>query len=353
VGPTQPNRGASSEAAGESLDHRIGRELNPNGNDPWFLHAGATNGYLGGPCISYQGPGNRAAPITSPLAAYALLAGAVGEDVEALILRQRGVNDLVMREFDALLADPVLSRSDQLRLEQHRDSIRDLETNLGCMLADAAVAEIEDAQAPGGEPYSVYDGDQVLRVVRAHMQVAAIAVSCGYTRAVAIQIGNGLDNYTIYRHPTTGADMENFHYLSHRRQSGTNEGPLISGSDLLHHYVDRHHAQTYRYLLELLEAYQLPSGGTLLDAGLAIWYNDLATGPGHGIRGVPWVIGGSAGGFLQQGQYVRIGGDGPNASRVLNTVGAAVGLRSVNGDELDDFGDTSVYPRGTLPELRA
>src|SRR5690606_1133439 len=39
-GPTVEEAGGDSEAAGESIDHRIGRELNPDGRDSLFLYAG-------------------------------------------------------------------------------------------------------------------------------------------------------------------------------------------------------------------------------------------------------------------------------------------------------------------------
>lgn len=41
-GPLKAGAGSASEAAGESLDHRIGRELNPAGRDSLFLYAGQT-----------------------------------------------------------------------------------------------------------------------------------------------------------------------------------------------------------------------------------------------------------------------------------------------------------------------
>ena len=39
-GPTVEGVGGDSEAAGESIDHRIGRELNPDGRDSLFLFSG-------------------------------------------------------------------------------------------------------------------------------------------------------------------------------------------------------------------------------------------------------------------------------------------------------------------------
>jgi hypothetical protein len=169
---------------------------------------------------------------------------------------------------------------------------------------------------------------------------------------VAIQIGSGNDGSTRYTNLATGALMENFHYLSHRRLSHGSDGTIISDSDIQHHYVDRHFARTFRHLLDRLSEYPMPSGGTLLDCGMAIYFNDLGNGPAHSRMNCPFIIAGSAGGFLRQGVYVQAsGGSGVNHAQLLNTIGTAVGLRNGEGP-LDNFGDSSL-PRGILPELLA
>lgn len=350
-GPTVQSQGGNSEAAGESIDHRIGRELNGNGNESLFLYAGEPGGWLGGPCISYRGPGNRRSAIVNPYNAYQLLVGGAASAPSTTgskrQLRQRSINDLVRGELNALLARPVLSGIDQQRLELHLSSVRDVEVSLSCGLAEAEERALEGA-SEGGE-----DGDLVLRTARLHMEVAVLAVACGYTRSVAIQVGNGNDGSTRYR-DAGGALMENFHFVSHRRQSHGDDGNIISGSDVLHHQVDIQFAQTFRHLLDKLAAYNMPAG-SLLDEGMAIWVNDLGNGPAHGARNCPVIIAGSAGGFLRQGEYIRIdGGDDSrrNHARVLNTIGAAAGLRKPNGDLIDDFGDAGLE-RTVVDELIA
>lgn len=119
----------------------------------------------------------------------------------------------------------------------------------------------------------------------------------------------------------------------------------------LHHAVDRQFAATFRYLLEQLDAYPTPGGGSLLDAGIALWYNDNANGPPHGARYVPYIVAGSAGGQLRQGHMIELGGgsDERNHDKLLNTLGTVVGLRNADGGPLDDFGDEGV--RGLCPEI--
>lgn len=350
-GPVEEGQGGNSEADGESIDHRIGRELNPNGNESLFLYAGQTGGWLGGPCISYRGPGNRRSAITDPFDAYqSLTGGAVQSSADMpsrRTLRQRSINDLVRSQLSSLLARPELSSTDRQRLDLHLSSVRDLEVSLACRIDEA------DQRALQGAGDGLDDGDNVLAIARLHMDVAALAVACGQTRSVAIQVGSGNDNSTRYRDPVTGNLMENFHFISHRRQSDGDSGDIIQGSDLLHHRVDVQFAQTFKHLLDKLAAYQLPTG-SLLDAGMAIWVNDLGNGPAHGAQNCPVIIAGSAGGVLRQGEYIRInGGSGDvNHARVLNTIGSAAGLRKPDGNYIDDFGSPD-QDRRVLDELLA
>jgi len=351
-GPVEENQGGNSEANGESLDHRIGRELNANGNDSLFMYAGQEGGWLGGPCISYRGPGNRRSALTDPYNAYqTLTGGAVATAPDASgsrrSLRQRSINDLVRSQLRELLARPELSSADRTRLDLHLSSVRDVEISLACRLDEA------QERALSGVSDGLEDGDNVLATARLHMDVAVLAVACGYTRSAAIQVGNGNDGSTRYRDPTTGSLMENYHFISHRRQSDGADGNIITGSDLLHHEIDVQFAQTFKYLLDKLAAYELP-GGSLLDNGMAVWMNDLGNGPAHGAKNCPVIIAGSAGGVLRQGEYVRIlnDSDDSNHARVLNTIGSAAGLRKPDGNYIDDFGSGD-EDRQVLDELLA
>jgi hypothetical protein len=350
-GPTVQGAAGASEAAGESIDHRIGRELNAEGRDSLVMYAGQSGGWLGGACTSYRGSATRRAALHNPVTAYQTMMGVDSDQFDTLVARQASVNDLVRDEMNSLLGSTRLSSADRERLELHLQSIRDLEEGLMCNLEEAEEAALEGESAG----YDGTDGVAVLNAARVHMDIAALAVACGYTRAASIQIGSGNDGSTRYQNLDTGDLMENYHYVSHRRASHDSSGTVIPNSDLLHHFVDVQFARTFKHLLDRLDAYLMPNGQKLLDAGLAIWWNDNGNGPGHSSRNVPFVIGGSASGFLKQGEYLRADGDNgqTNHSRMLNTIGSAVGLRNDAGEYLDDFGDTSVVPTGLLPAIMA
>lgn len=345
-GPTVEGVGGDSEAAGESIDHRIGRELNADGRDSLFLFAGM-DGWLGGPCLSYRDAGQRRAAIRDPRQGYMGMMGIDEAQFGSLVARQQSVNDTVRGQMQKLMGRPELSAADKQRLDLHFSSIRELENSLSCNFTNEQMMLL-DGMSPG---YESDDGDAVLEAIRAHMHVAALAVACGYTRSVAIQVSSGNDGSTRYRNLDSGELMENYHFLSHRRASHDNEGALIENGDLLHHHVDRQFAQTFSYLLDRLAEYDLPDGSNLLDCGVSVWCNDNGNGPGHSSRNVPFVIAGSAAGFLRQGTYLTLP-DEINHARMLNTIGSAAGLRLTDGSNIDDFGDPSL-PRSPLAELLA
>ncbi|PRQ02367.1 hypothetical protein ENSA5_23840 [Enhygromyxa salina] len=349
-GPVVPGQGGDSEANGESLDHRIGRELNPDGRDSLFLYSGKNSGWLGGPCVSYRGPGNRRAALHNPLLAYQTMMGLDSNQLEELIARQTSVNDMVRDQLQSLVSSPKLSSNDHQRLQLHLDSIRDLENNLTCSFGVDELAVLEGL-SPG---YDSDIGDEVLTAAMAHMHVAALAVACGYTRSVCLQIGSGNDGSTRYRNLDDNSLMENYHYVSHRRASHDNSGDVIANADLLHSMVDRQFAQTFKYLLDLLEAYELPDAARLIDCGVCLWYNDNGNGPAHTSRNLPTVMAGGANGFLKQGLYMELnnGDDTVNHARLLNTIGSAAGLRDANDEFISDFGDPN-FDRTPLLELLA
>ena len=350
-GPVVAGQGGSSEANGESIDHRIGRELNPDGRDSLVLYAGKLGGWLGGPCIAYRGPGNRRAALQDPMLAYMTMMGLDGPQLDEIIARQTSVNDLVRDQLQTLMSSPALSSNDQQRLQLHFDSIRELENNLTCNLD-----QDQQMQLAGLSPgYDSDIGDEVLAATRAHMHVAALSVACGYTRSVSIQVGAGNDGYTRYRNLNDNSLMENYHYISHRRASHDSTGTPIPNAEILHSMVDRHFAQTFKYLLDLLAAIDLPTGEKLIDCGLCLWYNDNGSGPGHSARNIPTIIAGGAGGVLKQGVYMEASGGDTNVvnhAGLLNTLGSAVGLRDGNDQFISDFGDATL-DRSPLLELLA
>lgn len=301
--PHAGTSGGDAKGGGTSLDMFI--EQNLTGGDSLFLYAGEGAGWawLGGSCVAWRESNVPHASIRNPLNAFNLLFGMddpMGGEDSVRATRRAAINDLVRGQMQSLLAHPRLSANDKGRLEDHFDAIRDLEMSLMC----ERDASQEAAIAGVGMKHENPTGDDLLDTVELHSRVAAMAVACGLRRSVVIQVGSGNGGSLRFTDPDDGSLMENFHYISHRRLSHDGNGTVIAGSDLLHHKVDRHFARMFRTLLDSLDAFSMPDGSSLLDAGIAAWYNDNSNGPQHCTWDVPWVIAGSAGGYLQQGQYI-------------------------------------------------
>ncbi len=342
-GPLVEGADANSEARSESIDYRVGRELNVGGREALFLYAGQPNGFLG-MSMSHALGGKGRTGISNPWTAYQSVTGGAmpaGLTTSTLGPRQKGVNDFVRTELQTLLANPSLSSSDRRRLDLHLSSVRDLELNLACALAADQAKVIET----GSGIFESNDGTDRIATVKLHLDVAALAVTCGQTRSVALQVGSGNDP-TQYRDPVTNKQYENYHFISHRVQTDDLQGPLIAGSDVQHHNIDCYFAQMFKHLLDRLDANPLPTGGTMLDAGLSVWYNELGNGPGHSPKNVPYIIAGSAFGKLKQGQYIESISNDSTHVRLLRAIAVAAGVTT----PLDDFGDP-ISDKGYLTEL--
>ncbi|UJR79428.1 DUF1552 domain-containing protein [Sandaracinus amylolyticus] len=330
----QINAGAgnAAQARGESADWRIARAMNPSGREPLTLMAGPGSAYIA-EGLSWSAAGVRTSAERSPLNAYMRMMGlsSAPPEIQVRIAERRmSVNDLVRDQMQSVLGRTDISARDRRRLQQHFDAIRDTEIRMSCDLDESlvdAISAIDNPQANDVRP----------DVVRRHMDLVAFAFSCDINRAATIQVGEGNDQ-TQYE--IGGSRLPRFHWISHRIYSDGSDGETIPNAVTLHHQVDRLHLQMFKYLLDRLDAYPSAYGGTLLDDSVAVWLNDLGNGPPHSGDKVPWLLAGSAGGFLRTGQYLDLGR--VTINRVLNTIISAVGVRKDDGSLVDDFGDSSL-----------
>lgn len=324
----------NSLALGESLDNRIARELNAGGRGPLTLAAMRPYSFLDS-VLSYRGPNDRRGAQTNPKVAFDNIMGLVNLDesaATAIAARRQSVNDLVRDQMQALMGRSDLSSDDRSRLDLHFSAIRDLEIRLAeCSPLDPLTVDAIDSISGSHE-----DGDRIVEVAELHIEVVALALSCGYTHAVTLQVGNGNDGT---RYTWQGEQFPSYHWISHRIFADGSEGDPIPDAQSKHNAVDRIHARLFGRLIDRLSAYTTETG-TLLDKGACVWMNDLSNGPPHSISNLPYVIAGSADGFLRTGAYVDAGDVTHN--KLLNTLATAVGLRKSNGDPVDDFGHESL-----------
>jgi hypothetical protein len=333
--------GAGSLSMGESIDNRIATQLNPAGVEPLALYAGKKTGYID-EVMSFRGPKQLRSAEHNPYKAYMDLFGLSALTPEAfaqLQSQRKSVNDLVRSQMQDLMSRSDLSKGDHDRLDLHFQSIRDLENTLICSFGTADVQKLKEIEAASKA------NDNLPTVTHMQMDIIALAVACGVTRAVTIQIGDGNDStqYTI-----GGVKQKSYHRISHRIDSDGSEGTPIENAVGLHHEIDRIHARYFKYLLDKLASYDTGSG-KLIDFGVAVWLNDLAN-KYHGYKDVPYILAGGAAGYLKTGQFLDL--DGVNNNKLFNTIGTAVGCTNAAGGPLDDFGDPSLA-KGLIKDIVA
>ncbi len=325
---------------GESLDNRIARELTPSSPSSMFLSIGGHD--VGG--VSFlaakdaQGRPMTRAGEENLLALYQrifLPAAQASSDAaakELLVTRRKSVNDLVRDQLVALRSDPRLSKSDVERLQIHTDAIRDVELALACVVPATLDGKLSDYQEAYDDDVDWSKGYSVAKFGAIVAELAALAIACGATRSLLINVGEPQD--VIVYHDVAGADVSEFHAISHRQSVDDDPATNIANAQMLHHAIDRFHLQLFRSVLDKLSSYTFGDGTTLLDKGVCVHYSDIGSGQ-HEITQLPYLYAGGAGGALATGRYVDA--TGSEVVKLLNTIGAAVGCRSSSGGALDDF----------------
>jgi len=322
-----PNPGATNNtatASAKSIDTLIAEFF---GAEPLTLYAGAKGGFINEK-LSFTGPGQVRAAEGNPFNVYRRLTqffgtGGDGSDpaAEMLVARRNSINDLVREELNDLKARPQLSKDDIDRLDQHFQSFRDLEITmvemgLSCSEESVDVSALE----------AISNGDAFRRngtieqVVKLQLELAALAFACNAYNVATLQAGDGTDGT---RYEVGGRTTESFHHISHRIASDGTNGPAIAGAFETHEAIDRIRMQTFAQGIQRWSETSV-DGGSLLDHGFMMWSSHNATGPLHGWSNLPYIIAGSGGGVLRQGQYVDAGG--VLNERILNTLARANGV---------------------------
>lgn len=333
----------SNDPLGESLDNRIARELTPTTPTSLFMGLGAHD--LGGVSFLHQkdaaGKQLTRAADENLLAVYNRLFLSSSGDAQAKALlqtRRISVNDLVRDNLTSLKNDPRLSKADQDRLGLHMDAIRDTEVALSCVIPPALQGDTSTYQIGYQNDPDWFKGNSVTQCGAIMGRLAALAIVCGATRSVLINMGPPQDT-TPYNQVTTPAFPANaanidFHSISHRQSQDGNPATNITNAQLMHHSIDRFHLTLFRGILDQLASYSMSDGSTLLDKGVCVHYSDLGSGQ-HEITQLPYLYVGGAGGALKTGLYVNATDE--YLVKFLNSIGAAVGVKNGAGGQLDNL----------------
>ena len=104
--------------------------------------------------------------------------------------------------------------------------------------------------------------------------------------------------------------------------------------------------------------------GSVLDNRALVWLNELSDGQSHHYRDLPFVIAGSAGGYLKQGQFMNLSKLADPLSlglkgrtevaphnKLLTTLCNAMGAKAATGGPVTKFG--TYGEAGEFEEIKA
>lgn len=279
--------------------------------------------------ISYAGANMPLPPVSDPLQVYTrLFSGASEPDalIQRRLRRRQSVLDTVLGDFRKL--EQKLDSRDRAKLQQHAQSLRELERRLAISNGQGGVCDTPTAPMLS----DVMSEDSFGAVARQQIDLMVSALSCGQTNVASLQCSTAVNACRFsFLEPRVSHEG---HSLSHAGDS--NQGMQPDWERNLTWY-----AEQFAYLLAKLDS--IPEGdGTLLDNTVVLWGNEISRGNTHDLTDIPFVLAGSAGGKLRSGQYLRYPGIAHN--QLLLSLIQAFGI------EMSEFG-ASHLNNGTLSEL--
>jgi hypothetical protein len=255
--------------------------------------------------VSHRGLNAPNYPEFDPHAVFERLfaqSNATAEDLARQNEAQKSVLDAVLADGASLKGS--LGATDQQRLEQHLDGIRQLELRLQ---STGTCTAPTDPETLGVSEDTKSEAPEDVNDVMADL--LAVAFACDLTRAASL-VFTLPAAHVYFRH--LGADMnDDFHDTICHTDPGDNASQTR---------VHRGVVYTMSCLATFLQKLQaLPEGdGTLLDASLVYVTSCTSWGKVHGSDEWPVLLAGKAGGALPGNLHVRA--EGQNLSQILFSI---------------------------------
>ena len=299
--PLLPAPGGTGYADGISIDQVIAQDI---GKDTQLksleLCAGPVTRTVWAR-LAYSGSNQPIPPEGDPQKVFTRLFGGAGPTTApnaAQILREqrRTVLDAIQEDYGALSRR--IGTADRRRVDQHLESIRDIEKRLDVVGGTGAACSAT-------QPASTTDFPTVGKL---QIDLLVMALACDRTRVATFLWEEAADN----RHTFTWIGVNDQHH------TGIHNGHLENVEKMLTWFSEQH-----AYLLEKMKG--VPEGsGTLLDNSLVFFASEQSNGATHGTSNMPYLLAGNAGGVLKTGRWLRFTGNPPHSNllvSILNMMG--------------------------------
>jgi hypothetical protein len=318
------NKSETDIQNGISMDQVYANALGDATSVP-SLQLGIDGGASGGNCdsgyscaysrnISWADAMTPLPKLTSPQVAFDIMFGgydpaATAEEIQRRRTYRLSVLDYV--EADALALQSKLGKTDQTKLEQYLDGVRDLELRI-MNETDGPVCET------GSYSYTFQDFPGHVKVM---LDLIVLALSCDTTRVVSFMLGNGGSGRSFDFLGIPGAH----HDISHHGSDPTLMDQLRT--------IDTWEVAQYAYLLDRMRAVT-EGDSNMLENSIVYFGSEIEDGNSHSHYNMPIVLGGSACGKLINGQHLNV--DNGRVSELYVTMLQAL---NVNASSFGDDGN--------------
>jgi hypothetical protein len=223
--------------------------------------------------MSWAGPDRALPPEEIPHRLFDRLFGA---NDEGWIRRKRSILDAVLQDANQLRRG--LPKEDELRLDEHLSSIRDLERSIVAMPPDYQKVL---------RPEEDFDMKDWPRVARLQSDMLAYALATGQTRIASYMLTKCQG---LARFPWLGHTSARHHDYTHR--DGKAPGETGAEGQRILRDICRWHVEEFAYLVAKLKS--IPEGsGTVLDNTLLVFVHEHAEAGVHKNNGGIAILAGS------------------------------------------------------------
>ena len=268
-----------------SVDQVAARKLGVETRFQSLELAGADKGggYGPGLSMSWSASGNSLAGETSPVALFDRLFGAAEVPLEErryLLHHDQSVLDAVLT--DAKSMRRVLSKTDQEKVDEYFQSVRDIEVRL------KKSEEWLDKPKPK-PPFERPEGElSTSEEIKLMYDLIVAAIQTDMTRVIS------------YRQPVEGLFTElGFKVTGHKTTHCTLDSDAYKASIAR----DRKQLELLAHMIDRLKSLKDPDGSSVFDNSIITYGSGVRTA--HDLRDTPVIVAGHGGGGMKQGQHYR------------------------------------------------
>ncbi len=309
-------------AGGISIDQRIVADIGNNTRFPSLEFGVMVQTADVWSRMIYAGANQPLPPMEDPVQAFARIfsnSTLSAAQVAALLQRRKSVLDYAQGTFSTLA--PKISSDDRVRIQQHQNSIAQIEKQLLAQTAACTAPTVSSIDLTNIANYPAVGKSQI------DLLVASLA--CDQARIASLQFSKSVSDIPMpWLNIGTG-----HHTLSHTPDTDTvSQASLVS--------INTWYATQFAYLLQQLDAVQESDGSTLLDNCAVMWINELSKGNVHSHQPLPVVIAGSLGGAFKSGRLLSFSPQKPHNNLLVT-------LANLMGTNITTFGNPA-YCTGPL-----